>query len=313
MKGLLSIRSARVLLSLLLVIAAGRTTASSLLVSAKHDVLVVQNEKRQSFRTLFTDDELIVDVTLNVYFLEQLPSSKAHYDELRRLNASSWLEAVKLTLATADGRKTALPSPRIISSSARRRGPGAERAVDRDTSVDMSAYRAALGFGSIPPGDYVLTATVQGLNSTFPFAVRTGSEREFRDHYLRLKATRTSDYSSFRRLQLERRKANPARLDALYALIDRALVNGTLTETTSYFERAIAAANLDLQKTSDPVAMARIESGLAELRAVKSVLPEYFGKRDVWMMTRDVKDGHYSIRQRASGAVVRDFKGQKAR
>jgi hypothetical protein len=102
-------------------------------------------------------------------------------------------------------------------------------------------YRA-WRFGFVPAGDYVLRASVRGLASSFSFVVRTGAEPALRDHYLRLKAQRTRDYASFRRLQLERLERDPKRVDALYGLIDRALVEGSLAETQSYFDRVIAAA-----------------------------------------------------------------------
>ena len=242
-----------------------------------------------------------------------MPSSKAHYDDLRRLTPVSWLASLKVTLTTPDSRPVPLPPPMILSRNVRTRGPAAKQPADRDTAVDMTSYRAALSFGSVPPGDYILKAQIAGLTSAFPFAVRTGSEAQFRDHYLRIHAGRTADYATFRRLQLERLDRDPARLDALYDLIDRALVNGSLAETTGYFDRAITAANLALQKATDPNSKAHIQNGIFDLRQVRSALPEYFSKRNVWTLTRDMKDGHYSIRDRASGTVVRDFKARRDR
>lgn len=298
----------RVIVILLLVTSAVRSSASSLSVSAKHDVLViVQAEKRQHFRVLFADEELVTTITLNVFVLEQLPSSRAHQAELEALQEDTWLEAVDWHLKTADGRPIALPPPALLSNKVRLRGPAAVSAANRDTAVPMTTYHAVFGFGAISPGDYVLEGSVGGLKARFSFIVRTGSETEFRDDYLRLKAKRTRDYDAFRRLQLERLERNPARLDALYDLIDQALVRGTLAETLSYFERAITAAEGDRTATSDLALKKKIDDGVRQLRAVQRALPEFYQKRGSWVIARDVKDGHYSVRDRVSGAVIRDF------
>lgn len=298
---------ARAFAILLFVPLVQQSSASSLTVNVKHDVVVVQGERRQQFRVLFAEDELVADITLNVYVLEQFPSSKAHDSELRNLQDKSWLDSVQWQLQAADGRPTELPSPVILAKSVRSRGPSAARPADRDTTVPMTTYHAGLAFGSIPPGDYVLQASIGGLSSRFPFVVRTGSEEGFTDHYLRLKAMRTRDYATFRRLQLTRLESNPARLDALYDLIDRALVQGTLAETNSYFDRAIAAAEAGVSSIAEPARKRNVQEGVAQLRAVQRTLPDYYQNRGRWVMARDTKDGHYSIRSRASGDVIRDF------
>jgi len=301
----------RVIVILLLVASSVRSAASSLSVSAKHDVLViVENEKRQLYRVLFADEELVTTITLNVFVVEQLPSSRAHHAELKALRRDTWLEAVDWTLRTSDGRPVALLPPAVLSNKVRERGPVAPNPAERDTSVPMTTYRAFLGFGTIPPGDYVLEGSVAGLKARFSFVVRTGSETEFRDDYLRLKAKRARDYDTFRRLQLERLERDPARLDALYDLIDRALVSGTLTETSSYFERAITAAERGRTVTSDLALKRKIDDGVRQLRAVQRMLPEFYHKRGAWVITRDVNDGHYSLRDRGSGAVIRDFRAR---
>jgi hypothetical protein len=232
----------RILLLLLVSVSAAAASASTLTISAKHDVLVTDDDKKRQLRVLFADEQLFADITLNVYVLDQLPSTRAHYDDLRKLTDRNWLEAVSWSLVTTDGAEVALPTPAVLSTSARQRGPAAVRDGDRDTAVPMTTYRARVAFGSIPAGDYILRASVRGLSSSFRFVVRTGSEPGLQDHYLRLKALRTRDYAEFRRLQLERLERNPARLDALYDLIDRALVHGTLEETRSYFDREHARA-----------------------------------------------------------------------
>jgi len=281
-------------------------SASELSVSTRHDVLVTEDTK-QLLRVVFVDAELIVDASLDVYVLEQLPSTRAHYAELRQLDERNWLDAVSWILTYADGREATLPHPVVLSKTVRQRGPDASREVDRDVSVPMSSYRARLAFGALSPGDYVLKASLRGLTSSFSLAVRTGDEPGLRDHYLRLKAMRTQDYAAFRSLQLQRFERNPARVDALYDLIDRALVQGTLLETRSYFERVIAAAEEAMLGIRDPDDRARARRGVAQLRAVRETLPEYYRNRSSWELSRNMKDGHYSIRDRRSGLVIRDF------
>lgn len=297
----------RLLLVLLVAAFAAAASASSLTVSAQHDVLVTEDDKKQLLRVLFADDQLLVDITLDVYALDLLPSTRAHLDELRKLTDRTWLDAVAWSLFTADGAEVALPRPAVLTKVTRQRGPAAARPVDRDTSVPMTTYRARLGFGAIPSGDYVLQARVRGLSCNFTFVVRAGNEPGLRDHYLRLKAMRTRDYAEFRRLQLERLEHNPARVDALYDLIDRALVHGTLAETRSYFDRAIASAQRYRQSISNSNTIHKTDAVLRQLRDVQRTLPDYFANREKWTMTRDVRDGHYSIRNRATGAVIRDF------
>lgn len=282
-------------------------SASELSVSTKHDVLVTDDARKQLLRVVFVDEELLANVTLDVYVLKQLPSTRAHHAELQKLNELTWLDAVAWSLTTTDGQQVALPHPAILSRTVRRRGPDAVREVDRDTVVPMTTYRARLAFGSIPPGDYVLKASVRGLTSSFPFVARTGDEPGLRDHYLRLKAMRTRDYATFRRLQLERLERNPAQTDALYNLIDRALVQGTLGETQSFFERAIAAVTEYRRTSDDPTRNKQIDARIRELRATRNALPQYFANRAAWTMARDTKSGHYVIRDRRNKAVIRDF------
>lgn len=287
---------------------AATTSGSTLTISARHDVLVAEDETKRQLRVLFADEPLLADVTLNVYVLDQLPSTRAHYDDLRMLTGRDWFDALSWSLERSDGSEVDLPVAKVLSRSARQRGPAADRAADRDTAVPMTTYRARVDFGHVPVGDYTLSAAVRGLSSTFRFAVRTGSEPGLQDHYLRLKALRTRDYGEFRRLQLMRLRRNPTRLDALYDLIDRALVQGTLEECKAYFDRAIAAAEQRRQPISDPTVRAEADAAIGQLREVQRTLPEVFANRTGWVMARDTRDGHFSMRNRATGAVIREFR-----
>lgn len=87
--------------------AALSTRASTLSVSAPIAASYCRTTKA-SHRRCALEDSVFADVTLNVYVLEQLPSSRAHYDELRRLNEASWLRALHLKLSDADGRAMSL-------------------------------------------------------------------------------------------------------------------------------------------------------------------------------------------------------------
>ena len=297
----------RFIAGLLLAAAAITASASSLTISPRHDVLVTDDAKRQQLRVLFADEPLLADVVLNVYVLEQLPSTRTHYTELQKLTQEDWLDSLKWSLVTAEGREIALPRPVTLTSSTRRRGPDASSTADRDAAVPTTTYRARLSFGSVPAGDYVLQASAAGLTSRFPFVVRTGSEPNLRDHYLRLKALRTRDYAEFRKLELERLERNPARIAALYELIDRALLEGTAEETRSYFDRAIAAAEKARVANNEPKTAKQIDAGIRQLRAARGALSQYYANRATWTMSRDTKSGQYVIRDRRNKAVIRDF------
>jgi hypothetical protein len=297
----------RIVAGLILAVTAITASASSLTISPRHDVLITDDVKKQQLRVLFAEEPLLADVVLNVYVVEQLPSTRAHHAELQKLTQEGWLDSLKWSLVTADGREIALPRPVTLTSSVRQRGPDAVNMADRDAAVPTTTYRARLSFGSVPADDYVLHASAAGLTSRFSFVVRTGNELYLRDHYLRLKAVRTRDYAEFRKLELERLERNPARIDALYDLIDRALVEGTVEETRSYFDRAIAAAENARRTSQEPTRTKQIDSGIRQLRAARTALPQYYANKASWSMSRDTKSGHYAIRDRRSGAVVRDF------
>lgn len=113
------------------------------------------------------------------------------------------------------------------------------------------------------------------------------------------------------RCEHRRLRRLPARLDALYELIDRALVHGTLAETRSCFDRAITSARERRRTISDASMAQRTDAAIRQLQDVQRTLPEFLANREEWRMTQDPGDGHYSIRDRATGAVIRDFSTTK--
>src|SRR5262249_51490968 len=141
-------------------------------------------------------------------------------------------------LTKNDGTRTPLVAKLVTGNVRRERGPRATSEADRDASVDCTTFKAALNFGALSPGDYVLDGNVDGVSSHFNFVVHTGNEPAWRDLYLRDKAARAKSYAEFRAIELQRLEANPDRLDVLMDLLDRALQAGTLEESRGYVQRA---------------------------------------------------------------------------
>lgn len=134
-----------------------------------------------------------------------------------------------------------------------------------------------------------------GLTSRYLFAVRTGTELELRDAYLREKATETRDYAEFRRLELERFGRDSSRLDAALELIDRSVVEGTLAEVTADFDRAIAGyeARRGSFRAAEGV---KVDAYIADLRTARAAVTDILQHRQEWTVARDTRASTASAR-----------------
>lgn len=301
--------SLRFLAAVLGIAVCATAAASKLTLSLPHHMVAIHREAGSSptlLRTLWTDERLVADIQLDVYQLPQMGSTTEHYAELRKLTATSrWLDDFTWTLTVREtGAPVALGIPRVITSARRQRGPGAQSARDRDTAVPMTTLTARLDFGAVPAGDYRLSVRAGGLTSSFAFGIRSGAEPEVRDEYLRDKATKAHDYGVFRRLQLERYERDPSRIDALLAVIDRSLIEGTPAEVRADFDRAINAYEARRLSFAPNVAP-RVDAYVRHLRVARDALPEYFQHKADWVIARDPYTSVYSIRSRANNQVLR--------
>jgi hypothetical protein len=288
------------------------SVASTLtLVVANHsiDVAAVPNHPRELLRVVWLDERLYADVSLDVYQIPSMRSTAEHYRELVQLARSNrWTDDLRWTLARRDtNAAVSLPMPRILRSTRRLRGREAQAPADRDTAVEMTSLFARLDFGSLPAGDYRISVNAAGLTSTYLFTVRTGTEPELRDSYLREKAAKIRDYVEFRRLELERFERDPSRLDAALELIDRSVVEGTPAEVTADFDRAIAGYE-SRRGSFAPAEGAKVDAYIADLRAARAALPEILQHRQDWLVARDPYTSIYSIRSRATNRVLRELK-----
>lgn len=285
----------RVRTLLVILVASGAVPAmgSAFTLTVRHEVLVTDDAQKKLVRVVFEDERLLADLERDVFAADR---------DFPVVNEKTWLRPVRWSLVSKEGGPVPLPDPVVRSNVKRKR---------RDTSVPVTTYNARLDFGSIPAGEYILTATNGELRSEFRFTVATGREPGLRDHYLRLKARTTRDFAEFRSWQLERLKANPDRLDVLYAIIDRSLFDASLQETRWWFQRVLAVAEKNRKTTSDPALAIKIANDIQQLRRTVTALPLYYSCRDEWSMTRDGKTGHYVIRKRRGGAVIRDFSRER--
>lgn len=295
----------RQILTIFAIVSAASTAAASDLV-LKADHHHVNRADFTPMAAVFTDEHLVATIRLDVYAAPQLPSTKRSLDELRRLDASNWLRSVRWSLRDGKGRELAVPFPKIVSSTVRRRGPNAERAADRDVTVDITTFEARADFGPLPAGDYTLAAGVYHLTSSFPVSIRTGTESDVREVFLEVRARRATSYAEFRELQLERHRINPDRLDPVMEVIDRALVESTLEDARALFATVLEKMEQRRAATTEPAKAQFFQRRLRELRAAERALPEYFSKRGEWMMQRN-QAGNYVIRDRKAGTIVRDF------
>lgn len=299
-----------VAVALLTVVAA---QASTVTLSIDHHVAVAKKgEKRTLLRAAFVEDTVVANVKLDVYALPQLPSTRANLDELKRLSSKTWWQELSWDIVDAATGKNQSIEPRLVRASVRERGPNAPNATDRDTSVECTTYEGAFDLGRLSPGDYTVRVSIKGLQSPrFPLAVRTGREPEVRDVYLQEKARKTSDWSRFRALQLERVRLDPTKAAALLELAQRSLEFGTLDETNDYFERAAKTMEQNIKDWSkvNPADAKKqapaVESSVRNIRALQRVLPEYFANRRAWRVSVDGTTGRYVVTTRDTNRIVR--------
>ena len=278
--------------------------ASSLTVKVRaHSTLIEEGGVRHSAYAVFTDERLVTEVQLDVYKLPQLPSTADHYADLQKLSLTTWLDRVRWSLVAEDGTAIALPTPHIVANSVRHRGPNAELPRDRDATVECATYSAILDFGPLRTGNYTLSSTIEGIDSTYRFDVKTGRESGWRDVYLHNQATHAKTYAEYRQLTLERLRESPDRLDIVLDLIDRSLEHGTLEETRSYISRA---ADIVEQRSHRSGSAADSRQSIAYLRDFERELPEYFLHRADGKVVRDTATGRHVIRSRATGKIVKE-------
>ncbi len=264
----------------------------------------------------WADAPITADVTLNVYSLPALPSSSRDLVKLRALDAGSWFDALTWQLQRNGEEFRAIARPEKLSDSVRHRGPSAPDPVDRDATVEMTSYRAHVSVGTLPAGDYQLRVRVAGVTSDPSlFAVRNGDENPaIRDAYLTQKARRTGEYETFKQLELERVRLDPSRAGAWLALAERALIDGTLSETRDYFENAVRVMDENARKeaaSATPERARALDAVVTENRRrvekLEAVLPEYFAHRPAWTLSVENQDGRvrYVLRESATQRVVR--------
>ena len=289
---------------LLLAAMADVVTASDLLVKTDHHYVSRPSDKTP-MSVIFTDERVVASVKLDVYTVPQLPSTKRYYEDLQKLTAESWLLALRWSLTDSDGRELPLQRPETLRASVRRRGPNAEEPRDRDVTVDCTTYEATFDLGLLAPGEYTLAVAVSGLRSSFGISIRTGQEPDVRDKFLEVQAGRASTYADFRRIQLERHRRDASKLDPVFTVIDRALLESTLDDTRELLRLALAAMSQRREQAKDPAKIQFFDRRISELRETERALPEYFRRRADWLMVRD--RGAYVIKERKSGAVVKAF------
>lgn len=127
-----------------------------------------------------------------------------------------------------------------------------------------------------------------------------------REAYLEFKARRASSYAEFRELQLERYRINPARLDPVIEVMDRALLESTIDDARALFAMALEKMSQRRATATEADKVQFFERRIRELRATERALPEYFNRRSEWAMER-TPTGAYVIRDRKSGSIVKDF------
>jgi hypothetical protein len=289
---------------------------STVTVAVEHHTAVAESSGTQRvLRTAFIEDPLIATVKLDVYALPELPSTGDHLDQLKRLNAESWLKQLQWEVRDVVSGDLVEVEPRAFRASARERGPDARAAADRDTSVSCTSYEARFDLGRLPAGDYSIRVHIEGLESPpFPLAVRTGLEAEVRDVYLQEKARKTTDWGAFKEMQLERLRLDPNKAAALIELAERALVSGSLEEATLYLGRAADAMEQNLARWAklNPEDAKRqapgVETAAARMRALRAMLPDYFAHRAEWSITTDPATGNYVIRSKRDGMTVREIR-----
>lgn len=278
--------------------------ASTIVLTTEHHY--VARSDRSAMAVVFADERLIANVKLDVYELPQMRSTSLHYAELAKLSERTWLNALQWNLTDSEGHEIALPQPVVVRSGVRHRGPNAARATDRDTTVECTTYEARLDFGRVPSGDAILRVAVDGLDSSFPVAVRSGQEPEVRDAYLETKAAKATSFKEYRDLQMERYRNDPTRIEPIFNALDRALLSGSIDDARTLLSLGIDRMEAR-RKVSAPSEAAFFEKRLRELRQVEQILPGYFAHRSEWILARDMQKGGFVLKDRASGTVLKDL------
>ncbi len=303
-------------LAAFLVAASG--AASTVTVTVDHHMVVTAGAGGQRvLRAVFADEPLLATVSLDVYAVPQLPSTRAHLEALQKLSVDSWWQHLRWDVRDASGHAVDV-SPRLMRSGNRKRGPGATELANRDTAVACSSYEAVFDLGPLPPGDFSVTVRVEGLESApFPVGVRSGTEPEVREFYFAQKARMTSEWSEYKELQLERLRLDPTKAAALMELAERALVSGTEEEAAAYLERAAdsmernlaawARVNPEDARQQAPSVAHRV----AQMRALRAELADLFAHRDVWVIATDPVTGNYVIRSKRDGKMIREVEAPK--
>jgi len=267
----------------------------------------------KTVRAVFTDEPLAAEVRLDVFEVPQIPSSGEHLRALRALPKDGWWKELEWQLINVKTERQVLTSQwRVVTSRTEERGPSTG---DNTKAVDVRSLIGRFHLAdALAPGDYKLNVTIAGVPSQpFLFAVRSGREDDVRDIYLATKAARTSDFNSYRALQLQRVKINPTNAAAYLELADRSLEDGTLTETQQYLDAAMASMERLMQQyaSSYPAWVkqqkAEWEPRAIRIRALQRELPEYFAHRREWRITTDAATGNYVIRSRRDDRVVREI------
>jgi hypothetical protein len=297
-------RKAILILSILCL--AASTAISSTLVVTTDNHGVPRGANGLPIYVVFLGERLIANVKLDV-FVVPMPSSRVGYDKLSKLTQTTWIDALHWSLVAADGRHVALPFPALLRNTVRHRGPNAARVADRDRLVEVTSFEARLDFGFVPAGDYTLRVSIDGLQSSYPVASRTGDEPEARDAYLEMRASRASTFGEFRDIQLERYRNDPTNSEPVFLALDRALSEGSIDDARRLLALGIQEIDMRRVAEKDPKKVQFFEARLRELRRVEAVMPEYFGRRGEWRMSRDFAEGGYVIRDRRNRTIVRRF------
>jgi hypothetical protein len=257
---------------------------------------------------VFADEPLTATVSLDVYAVPALPSTREHLSALRRLTDENWTSQLTFEITGDDA------PPRIavrtLASQARHMGPGSPEPAAK--TVPFTAYEGRFALPRLAPGTYTLHVRADGLEAAAPFIVASGREPAYRDAYLEAQAEHARSYAQFRELQLERVRLDPTKAGALLALGARALEDGTLEETSDYYNRAVTAMQQNVAAYAQVAPQWREEQehqltvDIRHIHALQQMLPTYFAQRSSLRVTTDPRTGAYQLVERSSGRVVRE-------
>ncbi len=230
---------------------------------------------------IWSEDRLIALVSLDVWDLPGEP--------LRAIAATDqWPDAIKLTLLRSGPSKRLPVTPRLL------------RAARGGKSPPVISLHATYDLGTLSTGDYELEVRAGRSLTAINVAVRSGSEPETRDSYLRDKAETTHDYASFRKLELERLALDPTRTDAASILLQRSLNEGTETEIRTDIDRILKGVTRPIKPMKDP--------WLRSLLLAQTSVPDLIEHRPDWTMSFDSEAMAFVIYSRAQHAVIRTFR-----